>query len=1098
MKILLLFFFSLLFFHGPCAALTLYVRSSSSADSSDCTSASSPCASLSYAILQFPNPSAPDNAISVLADPLPLTHPGSCDLLVPTGMRLSITGTFAYSPGAVSAASVLAAPTIDCLSRGRIALVQPGASLTLDSLALANLYAGPGSPSGASGGGVSVTEGSVTVRSCAAANVLADGSYFDAIGGFIFSSSAQVAFDGFFLDNATAGLAGGFGLVGSTQASFSRLNVSRVQCLEGAWAGVFLCEEASNSLITDSEFTHNYGSYGGVMDDGGTAVSAWHRNRFAHNSARFGGVYYSFGDSASTWVDCVFEDNAVTASGAAVYLSSTSLVSFQGCRFASNAAPSSGGAIYDEGSPRLDVSRCDFVNNSASAGGGCIISKSNTPFQITDSAFSGCATDFEGGAIQASLVFSDPSASATLRNLTFAGNRAATGGAAFFAAATIAQSAAQFSATLLRFVDNTAAQDGAGLYFRGRVDASLTQTSFVNNSAQRSGGAVFVSTRGSLTLSPPNDMRGNSAFTGGAVSMDADSALVASSLLVADNDASIGGGIALGTNVWLDLQQCSFSGNAAEVGSAIYLSQADTPEGCFLAPSSPYLRGNNTAFSGNVAVQGGTVFLSENYLRGQSTSLATCDVQAITQMGRFADDNAAGYGPRYGTTPSFYTNVTLLNHYTGESVAIENADTLPPAYAVWPGASLELRGSIIDFLGQTVTSAASIMQMSVATQGENGGCASVFGTTLITPIPDEGSFVFSIELASGFNGSHTLPSCAFAENAPINFTLEAIPHLATKFSFALYMQPCLPGWELLPTSASTAQCFERLQISEGGLIGIGIGLGIAFALCLLAAAWVFKYRFSFLLKASAPISILISLAGVFVCIAAAYMWFDNNDAMCALRVWLLPLGMSLVYPVLVLKQLRLLLVFRSTTKFRQSTTRTSHYYLAILLMGLLPNCILLIVWFSISPFISVNHLDYGAQTVVTLCRSQNSTADIVILSLLLVVNILPLLVAFVVFLMSHRIFANHNETLYLSCCVIAALVGFAAAVPIVIALPHDIDAQFFAPTIAIMAVIFIVLLCLVGQRMVLVYFTSYAINREKALLTESEQKVEFYQKLSQA
>ncbi|MES2774674.1 MAG: DUF4394 domain-containing protein [Bacteroidota bacterium] len=117
---------------------------------------------------------------------------------------------------------------------------------------------------------------------------------------------------------------------------------------------------------------------------------------------------------------CIFRNNSASASGGAVYLTSSG-PSFEACRFASNAAGSAGGAVYSfQASPVF--SNTVFVANTAANGGG-YYGNYGTP-SFTKTVFTGNGATYGGGVYQNNQV-------AGYGNCVFNANTSYQGGAIY-------------------------------------------------------------------------------------------------------------------------------------------------------------------------------------------------------------------------------------------------------------------------------------------------------------------------------------------------------------------------------------------------------------------------------------------------------------------------------------------------------------------------------------------------------------------------------------------------------------------------------------------------------------------------------------------
>jgi CSLREA domain-containing protein len=249
----------------------------------------------------------------------------------------------------------------------KIAIVPPGATLSLSHLTIANGY------SDTFGGAISNSGTLVITNSVFSGN---DAYYY---GGGISNSGTLTIANSTFSGN-TAGRGGGGiyldgGTLTITSSTFSSNSASGG---EGGGISVF-----SGSLtITDSTFSHNsasLGSGGGIYNTVGTLTIT--NSTFLENTSNFGeggGIYnnYSLTVKSST--------------------------------FTSNGA-GSGGGIFNSGS-YLTVANCTFSGNNASANGGGVLNTDHGDLIVVNSTFSGNSASGSGGSIN------NISGNVTLRN----------------------------------------------------------------------------------------------------------------------------------------------------------------------------------------------------------------------------------------------------------------------------------------------------------------------------------------------------------------------------------------------------------------------------------------------------------------------------------------------------------------------------------------------------------------------------------------------------------------------------------------------------------------------------------------------------------
>ena len=174
---------------------------------------------------------------------------------------------------------------------------------------------------------------------------------------------------------------------------------------------------SSEAYVVDLDgvsFTANQAAKGGAIYNaqGSELVGSGAANVFGANVATDGGAIYSAGSikADSAWT---FEGNAATGNGGALYIAQGT-AEFQAPAFVGNSAEN-GGAIYNAGT--FKANKANLKANSASAAGGAIYNYGGKASVVMSNSLVWLnEAGTNGGAI--ALV----SGSATLRNVTVAGN----------------------------------------------------------------------------------------------------------------------------------------------------------------------------------------------------------------------------------------------------------------------------------------------------------------------------------------------------------------------------------------------------------------------------------------------------------------------------------------------------------------------------------------------------------------------------------------------------------------------------------------------------------------------------------------------------
>ena len=205
------------------------------------------------------------------------------------------------------------------------------------------------------------------------------------------------------------------------------------------------------------------------------------------------------------------------------------------CKFEQNWAAGKGGGGACSGGT-LEFDGCTFVGNQAADGGGAY-GGSDSELQFVACAFD---TNSAGGAEgQGGALFGEDSTQ-VLTDCSFAGNSALVGGAVFVTGR------GGVELNRCSFVENSA-DHGGGIACREAVNGAMAEgCSFYGNLAMESGGAVFV----------------GDAYVG-----------LTNAILSGNQAGEAGGGVwvysADAIGAALELTNCSFSGNAALMGTSV-------------------------------------------------------------------------------------------------------------------------------------------------------------------------------------------------------------------------------------------------------------------------------------------------------------------------------------------------------------------------------------------------------------------------------------------------------------------------------------------------------------------------------------------------
>jgi len=259
--------------------------------------------------------------------------------------------------------------------------------------------------------------------------------------------------------------------------------------------------------------------------------------------------------------DCQFSDNQAPASqsfGGGALISGDADISMTRVSFSGNSAARGGGLAI--AGAQLSLTGATFSQNSSSIDGGAFYVGANSLWQLKHAVaapvlFSANTATGRGGAIydvsgQTNQIAPGDIAGSTV---DFDGNQANLGGAIY-----LSSGGAIGLSLPARFDNNVALTDGGAIYATGTstflfadgLGNPSSRLVFTGNQAAAKGGAVYLSNGASSTLdwvSIGAAGVGNSAQTGGGVYFDGDGELRMRNSVIADNTASAGAGVFLGS-----------------------------------------------------------------------------------------------------------------------------------------------------------------------------------------------------------------------------------------------------------------------------------------------------------------------------------------------------------------------------------------------------------------------------------------------------------------------------------------------------------------------------------------------------------------------
>lgn len=467
--------------------------------------------------------------------------------------------------------------------------------------------------------------------------------------------------DNFALKNGGAALSY-YGLTPIRGCTFTNNRASEIG---GAFRGdgivdgcIFTNNEAPNGgalygdlSVNNCTFTDNRASsqYGGAIyfkenpDSGDCEIS---NSIFTGNYATMRGGAIYLKDGATPISNCVFNNNYLSdnsnAMGGAIFADDNS-ISISDCAFRNNTSPN-GGALYVK--LAVTISNSNFTSNIATQHGGAIYTNQSA---LTNCIFDSNSAVLRGGAFYGSCLAD---------NCTFINNTAIDvpsdmgyGGACYLKS--------DSEITNSEFADNTALVSGGAVYSYSGL-CTLDNCNFKNNvvTSDRSyGGAVYSYDHVNLTNCVLID---NSAVKhGGAVYLYSGPCHISDSIFINNKANEVAG--AIYTALKMDLNNCSFTGNSAPAGGAIYGSF--DMNGCTFTDNDAYNGDGGAAYLHGSSTLANSVFTGNDATRwgGAVYGIGTLSNCTFADNKVTVYDGGALYGDMTATDCSFTNNSAKRN-----------------------------------------------------------------------------------------------------------------------------------------------------------------------------------------------------------------------------------------------------------------------------------------------------------------------------------------------------------------------------------------------------------------------------------------------------
>ena len=238
-----------------------------------------------------------------------------------------------------------------------------------------------------------------------------------------------------------------------------------------------------------------------------------------HEAGSGAGMYIYSKWGQPTITDCVFEHNAASKEGGALY--SHCYPTIQECHFVNNRSSSSGGGLYIL--DQITLMNCQFYQNSAGVTGGGVYA--NAGLIAEGCEFIGNSSHTQGGGLYSK------SGNLDFYNCKLSDNYAETDGGGIYTDSGI------LDVNKCEIVNNIASKNGGALAFSNGV-MSLYHSNLSSN-ISRLGGGIYINTTTDESILSNCLVTGNSANYGGAMYGSKCEARIINCTL-ADNDTSQG------------------------------------------------------------------------------------------------------------------------------------------------------------------------------------------------------------------------------------------------------------------------------------------------------------------------------------------------------------------------------------------------------------------------------------------------------------------------------------------------------------------------------------------------------------------------------
>ena len=354
-----------------------------------------------------------------------------------------------------------------------------------------------------------------------------------------------------------------------------------------------------NNILTISvcTFQNNYASFGGALNADTNNTLTFSESTFQNNSAEYvGGVLVADANNTLTFSESTFQSNSALIGGA-LHAGTNNTLTISESTFQNNTANYAGGVLLAFTNNTVTLSENTFQKNFAESGG-ALASYTNNTLTLSENTFQHNSANYSGGVLYAFM-----NSILSLSQNTFRNNSAGDSGGVLYASVNNVLSLSQNT-----FDDNSAGFGGGALLVR-QSSINLKNNNLTRNTARLYGGAIFCYGNSILGVLGGHRLKYNAAQYGGSIAALECQIILAGDLLIANSNASFGGGLYVDQSQVNVSGHASFSSNFANSdGGAIYSSRS----GLYFKQYITFIRNSAMNGGGLLLTDGSILYLQPN------------------------------------------------------------------------------------------------------------------------------------------------------------------------------------------------------------------------------------------------------------------------------------------------------------------------------------------------------------------------------------------------------------------------------------------------------------------------------------------------------